>query len=61
LQVKKFSGMGRLGRSAFSTPLFILGPLHIFETNRAGKLKLGTLVDIYECRAIKTCPLGGIW
>jgi len=29
-------------------PRFILGPLHISETNRARNLKFGTLVSIYE-------------
>ena len=28
---------------------FILGPLHISETNGARKLKFGTLVGIYRC------------
>jgi len=61
---KNFSGMGRLGRSAMmryinrhslsiylsiSTPLFVLGPLHISETIRSRKLKFGTLVEFYEC------------
>jgi len=27
-------------------PLFILGPPHIYETNRARQLKFGTLVGI---------------
>jgi len=36
---------------SINAPLFILGPLPISETNRARKLKFGTLVvvDIYEC------------
>jgi len=34
---------------SISTPLFILGHLHISETIRARELKFGTLVDIYEC------------
>jgi len=32
-----------------STPLFIVRPLRISETNRARKLQFDTLVDIYEC------------
>jgi len=43
----------------------MLGPPHISETNRARKLKFGTLVGI--CRYygywlhVKICPLGGVW
>ena len=43
--------MERLGRSA-RTPLFILGPLHISETNRARKLKFGTLVTLTSAGAL---------
>jgi len=44
---KNLSATGRLGKSA--APTFYFGtPLHISETNRAGKLKFGTLAVIYK-------------
>jgi len=42
---KNLSARGRLGRS--EAPIFIMGPAPS-ETNKARKLKFGTLVGFYE-------------
>jgi len=44
---KNLSARGVWGNQEL--PLFILGPPHISETDRARKLKFGTLVGIYRC------------
>ena len=42
-------------------PLFILGTPHISETNRARKLKFGTLAGICRYYGYINLPLGGVW
>ena len=60
---KNLSARGRQRGS--TAPHFILGPLYIFEINRARKLKFGTQVDIYihygiACKHL-SASLRGVW
>jgi len=45
-----------------SVHFLLWDPLHISVTNRARKLKFGTLVEIYAFWGpVKKCQLGGVW